>query len=304
MASAEPPEHGQQGAAARAVERQSRTLSEGQKCAIGAIGELGLVWEELECSATVFNTLMSRMGDGALASAGWRWEEVLGTGPACTQLLPSPAAAVIVAVPDGSTSTGEPWICDDTADSAPSVATCPVSNASEKQPHTPTIWHAQQVIGNACGTLALLHALLNCTGLPSAPATSWLGRFAAKHRQEAWAAAGVALERDAELASLHAAAVQAAEGGPGSDGSSIASCPEGHHFVTYLPTPGLAAGGLLELDGDVPTPLRHTCTAVDGPHWAVQAAVQCASTRKPHPANPLPAFAVSALALVHATDEG
>jgi len=82
-------------------------------------------------------------------------------------------------------------------------------------PRSPPLLHIRQNIGNACGTIGLLHAachtvlgnqLADGEGTAAVAPESWLGKFVSKAKGLDAEAAGDVLEDDVEIEDAHAAA--------------------------------------------------------------------------------------------------
>ncbi len=109
------------------------------------------------------------------------------------------------------------------------------------------MWFTKQTVGNACGTVGLLHACLNnADALPPA-AGSWLQRFSALTTAMSPEERARALEEDDTLDDAHADAA--------SLGQTVAdsTAEVDLHFICFVHVDG----GLYELDGRRPGPLRH-----------------------------------------------
>ena len=277
----------------------------------GALGSSSLVWDELQCSAEPFNSLLQELS--LPNGCGITCHDVLSGDAWFVSSLPGPILACIAAVPDGSAAALS-RNGNNSSDAAGGDCAC----TAERSTGAPSdnIWHMQQLVGNACGTIALLHCVMN---LPASVITQsaaqspkptgassvfhdWHTRGpATSYQRGAW------LEADSRLAAAHAAA--AALGSVSH--SSLSSEPSGHHFVAYLPSAhacsGQAAYGdacgctILELDGDLPAPLEHPslCSgaAADAGGCFLKACIQLAAERRMHTGNAAAADSVAFLVL-------
>ena len=121
-------------------------------------------------------------------------------------------------------------------------ARCCVAQVSDK------VWFTKQTVGNACGTIGLLHAAANLASEAPPAAGSWLEGFLARTAGMDSAARAQALESDYSLDAAHAAAA--------SEGQSAAPADEEEvnlQFGAFVHVDG----GLYELDGRKPAPVRH-----------------------------------------------
>jgi ubiquitin carboxyl-terminal hydrolase L3 len=117
---------------------------------------------------------------------------------------------------------------------------------------SPRVWFMRQTVGNACGTVGLLHACANnADAIPPAPA-SFLARFLANTAGMDAGARATALAEDDSLDAAHAAAAEQGQtAAPGADDEVNL------HFVAFIH----ADGGLYELDGRKPCAVRHGDTS-------------------------------------------
>ena len=125
--------------------------------------------------------------------------------------------------------------------------------AEEGQDVSPRVWFTRQTVGNACGTVGLLHACLNsCEALALAPG-SWLARFLEMTLPLEPEQRAAALEADSELDSAHASAASA--------GQTVADSTDevNLHFICFV----AVDGGLYELDGRKPVPVRHGVSSAE-----------------------------------------
>lgn len=159
----------------------------------------------------------------------------------------------------------------------------PISAASEKAKaaedataaDAPGVWFMRQTVGNACGTVGLLHAALNNVADLAPAAGGWLDRFATSAVGLDATARAQLLEQDEELDAAHA--VHAA-GGQSAVPGAAARAPRLRRTCALMLTCAAAAdddvnlhfvcfvhahGGLYELDGRRPAPLRRGDSSAD-----------------------------------------
>lgn len=116
------------------------------------------------------------------------------------------------------------------------------------------VWFCKQTVGNACGTIGLLHAAANLASeVPPAPG-SWLAGFLARTAGMDGGARAEALATDDSLDAAHAAAASSGQTAAPADDEEV-----NLHFVAFVH----CDGGLYELDGRKPAPVRHGDTSAD-----------------------------------------
>jgi ubiquitin carboxyl-terminal hydrolase L3 len=127
--------------------------------------------------------------------------------------------------------------------------------ASVGQTVDPRIFFTKQTIGNACGTIGILHTLANtstATGGPiPIPAEAWTMRFMNKNSAASPDERAAALEADDGAEEAHASVVSA--------GQSAVVDDTYLHFVALVEK----GGNLYELDGRKETPINHGPTTQD-----------------------------------------
>ena len=116
------------------------------------------------------------------------------------------------------------------------------------------VWFCKQTVGNACGTIGLLHAAANLASeVPPAPG-SWLAGFLARTAGMDSSARAEALATDDSLDAAHSAAASVGQSAVPADDEEV-----NLHFVAFVH----CDGGLYELDGRKPAPVRHGDTGAD-----------------------------------------
>jgi len=114
-------------------------------------------WFPLESNPNLINEYVQKLGfDTSL----YQFADVFSTEDWALQMIPQPVAAVIMLYPLTDKQESQ-YDQDNVAEDA-----------------LESVWFIQQRIGNACGTIGLLHAVLNTPeGLRSFPEDSWLYNF-------------------------------------------------------------------------------------------------------------------------------
>ena len=109
------------------------------------------------------------------------------------------------------------------------------------------MFYMKQYIGNACGTIGLLHAVANAKDAITIEKDSFLDRFLSGKESMDADSIGHALEEDDELEEGH---VEASEAGQ----SSAADAEDtNNHFVCF----SCVDGSIYELDGRKDSPINH-----------------------------------------------
>ena len=116
---------------------------------------------------------------------------------------------------------------------------------------SPRVWFTRQTVGNACGTVGLLHALANNAAEIVPTPGGFLAGFLARTAGMDASARAKALEDDETLDSAHAAAASG-----GQTAAPDADDEVNLHFIVFVHVDG----GLYELDGRKPGPVRHGAT--------------------------------------------
>ena len=206
-------------------------------------------WFPLESNPQLMNDYVAKLG---LDTSQYQFCDVYSTEEWALAMVPQPVAAVLLLYP--LTDKQE----------AASAATDQFADASEV---SNMIWFTKQRIGNACGTIGILHALQNAPPVVQAlyQPNSWLEKFAAdtpcpmdpvKKAER--------LEQDAQIATLHdqatASETNATERGNIDDDLVT-------HFIALVHV----NGQLYELDGRKVAPVVHGPTT---PETLLKDAVQ------------------------------
>lgn len=207
-------------------------------------------WFPLESNPALLNRYIAKLG---FDTSFYRFVDVFSTEEWALAMIPPGAVAVVFLYP--ITPVQEEYrhkekteLFGDAAKSSPS------SSKSESE----TVWHIKQRIGNACGTIGVLHALAN---IPEAlksvaiPSDSWLGKFyeSCPPEMDKIQKAEI-LEADEEIESKHDAATSDRDNQ--TSRGNIEDKVE-THFVAVV----CKDGGLYELDGRKEGPVRHGDTS-------------------------------------------
>ena len=209
----------------------------------GASSNADTRWLPLESNPELFTNFGRKLG----LPAEWGWTDILGLDSELLDMVPQPVAAVILLFPC-TNSIYEHRKCIGAGASLPD------------QP--PSTFFLKQVaeFGNACGTIACVHALANsqhhfARGRLSdgSPLVGFLEETAAgTPEQRGRALVSSAVLRGTSDSSAHDAVAQT-------------RCPDrgahlDHHFAAFVRVPAAGGGGgerLVELDGTKPSPVDH-----------------------------------------------
>lgn len=186
-------------------------------------------WLPLESNPAVMTDYLGKLG---LDTKRWQFHDVLGLDEELLALVPQPVKAVLLLFPI-------------TPASEAAKAAQEERLAREGQTMSPSVWFMRQTVGNACGTVGLVHAALNNAAAVAPPPASFLATFAAKTAALDAIARAAALGEDEALDSAHASAA--------AEGQSAQPDSVDTHFICFVSVDG----GLYELDGRKPAPVHH-----------------------------------------------
>nr|UOP57048.1 putative ubiquitin carboxyl-terminal hydrolase [Thecaphora frezii] len=190
-------------------------------------------WVPLESNPELFTTWSHNMG---LDSARFAFHDILGLEPELLQMVPQPVEAVLFLYPI-TAQTEEARQQEDAA--------ALEQQAAEAEGET--LWF-KQTIGNACGTIGLLHALSNTRALEAVREDSPLRRLLDQARPLVPAERAQLLASSKELESVHSATASA-----GQSAAPQSTDEVDLHFVCFVRD---RQGELVELDGRRKGPLK------------------------------------------------
>ncbi|CAL5222286.1 g4625 [Coccomyxa viridis] len=197
---------------------------------------MGKKWLPLESNPDVLNDFSTKLG---LDTSQYSFHDVYGMDPELLAMLPQPVIALLLLFP----------ITDQSEAASKAEA-----DRLRDEGYTPpkAAYFMKQTIGNACGTMGVLHALANNLSTVSIDDGSFLQRFYEATADMDPAQRGAYLEHPPEGApdidEAHHAAAQAGETRPPGLDEVVAL-----HFVALVQR----EGRLLELDGRKPFPIDH-----------------------------------------------
>ena len=110
----------------------------------------------------------------------------------------------------------------------------------------PQPFFLKQFLGNACGTIAVIHSVLNNLETFKLKEGSWLANFYSKAKSMTPDERGDYLQNDESVQEIHQEAAN-------DDTTPIREEDDGNHFIAFVPF----NGKLWELDGRKPQPICH-----------------------------------------------
>ena len=196
-------------------------------------------WFPLESNPPLLNAYTSKLG---FDTSRYQFVDVFSTEDWALEMVPQPVAAVIMLYPISEAQEAHR--------ATEKVEVVPKQSVSQN------VWYTAQRIGNACGTIGILHALANLQGdvKTCVGKDSWLDRFfSACPRSLSPSEKAAVLEQDKEIATMHddATSDESNQTGRGNLEEDVNT-----HFVALVNVDG----ELYELDGRKTSPIHHGST--------------------------------------------
>ena len=188
-------------------------------------------WFPLESNPDVMNSYIKKLG---FDTSKFQFVDVLSTDDWALEMVPRPTVAVMLLFPISQACREFEAAERDRI-------------ASEGQTVSENLWFTRQTIGNACGTIGLLHSTVNAAKV--APLSGWLQDFAAKADALSPDERGTLLEGADDLAEAHE---QSANEGSSEVSEEVARNID-THFIAFVH----CDGHLYELDGRKSHPINH-----------------------------------------------
>ncbi|XP_046635339.1 ubiquitin carboxyl-terminal hydrolase isozyme L3-like [Daphnia pulicaria] len=185
-------------------------------------------WIPLESNPEVMNKFLTSVG----VSSKWRINDVYGLDSELLATLPSPALAVLLLFP-----------LNDKFESYFQKQ----EEAKKSETVSPNVYFLKQTVGNACGTIALIHAVANNLDRIDV-STGHLKNFLDATKDLSPDERAVKLEADVGLSSAHEESAQGGQTEAPSRDEKV-----NLHFIALVEKDG----GLYELDGRKPHPVPH-----------------------------------------------
>ena len=197
------------------------------------------LWIPLESNPEVMNEFLAKIG----VPDKLQICDIFGFDPELLDMVPKPVKAVLLLFPVSPQS-----------EDFRLAQVRKIEESGQELP--PGVWFTTQTIGNACGTIGLLHAVgNNLDVLGPLAAGTWSEKFFTNSLDVDADARASMLQSDDSVAAVHADAAQAGQ-------SAVPDRPEDCmlHFVCFVEKGGF----LLELDGRKPFPINHGPCDADG----------------------------------------
>ncbi|CAM1319695.1 UCHL3 (predicted) [Pycnogonum litorale] len=190
-----------------------------------------LRWVPLESNPDVMNTFLQNLG----VPSAWKIVDVFGLDDELLMTIPQPVVAVILLFPKN----------DQNADYIKNM----VESIQESgQEVNDSVYFSRQTIGNACGTMALIHAVANNTDKVLLDESKPLKKFLELTKAMSPEERGKTLEKDEGICAAHEASAQ-----EGQTAAPDRSEKVDLHFVAFVEK----EGHLYELDGNCPFAINH-----------------------------------------------
>ncbi|CAL9225808.1 unnamed protein product [Arabidopsis halleri] len=184
-------------------------------------------WLPLESNPDVMNQYLWGLG---LAPDAAECNDVFGLDDELLEMVPKPVLAVLFLYPITTKSEEERLEQD---------------KEIKEKVHSDKVYFMKQTVGNACGTIGLLHAIGNITSEIKLSEGSFLDRFFKSTANMTPMERAKYLENDSQIEDAHSVAVSA--------GDTAASDDAVTHFICLA----CVEGELYELDGRKAGPISH-----------------------------------------------
>ncbi|TDH66265.1 hypothetical protein CCR75_001854 [Bremia lactucae] len=196
-------------------------------------------WFPLESNPAVLNSYVEKMG---FPTSQFSFYDVLSTEEWALAMVPAPVTAVIMLFPI------KPHTKEAEKQEAANI---------EKygQKVSSNVFFMHQTVGNACGTVGILHAIGNMRHLVHLAPESYLCKFLDKTKAKTPIEIAQHLEHDDELEETHSSAAEAGQ----SEQLANVDDPISTHFVCF----SCVDGDLYELDGRKKRPINHGPSSSD-----------------------------------------
>jgi len=197
----------------------------------------GQRWLPLEANPEVMNQFLCQLG----LLPTWQFGDIYGLDPDDLSIVPRPVAAVLLLFP--VTEKYESFRLEEEA-----------KIKTQGQEVSPAVYFMKQTIGNACGTIGLIHAVANNQGQLDFESDSPLKKFLEQSSKMSPEEKAVFLEKDESIRVTHESSAQEGQ----SEAPSIDEKVD-LHFIAFVNV----GGQLYELDGRKPFPIVHGKTSED-----------------------------------------
>jgi len=195
-------------------------------------------WFPLESNPNLLNKYILKLG---FDTSFFKFYDVYSTEDWALEMIPQPVIAVVMLYP--LTKVQEEYRVKENS-----------SLEKQNEKYASGVWHVKQRIGNACGTIGVLHALANIpdsTKVAAITSGSWLDQYYSTCPAALPSVTKAeVLENDEDISKMHEAATsdEANQTSRGSLKDEIDT-----HFVSIVNV----NGGIYELDGRKEGPISH-----------------------------------------------
>ncbi|KAG6967141.1 hypothetical protein JG688_00006458 [Phytophthora aleatoria] len=196
-------------------------------------------WFPLESNPEVMNSYVDKMG---FPTSQFSFCDVLSTEEWALAMVPTPVVGVIMLFPIKAHT--------EEADKQEAARI-----EKDGQTVSPNVYYMRQTVGNACGTVGILHAIGNMRHLVQLTPGSYLDKFFNKTKTKSPEEIAQYLEEDDELEETHGSAAEAGQ----SEQLESVDDPINTHFVCF----SCVDGNLYELDGRKKRPINHGPSSPD-----------------------------------------
>ncbi|KAM6985706.1 ubiquitin carboxyl-terminal hydrolase isozyme L3 [Aplochiton taeniatus] len=197
----------------------------------------GQRWLPLEANPDVCLYFLRQLG----LLPTWQFGDVYGLDPELLSMVPKPVCAVLLLFP--VTEKYESFRLEEEA-----------RIKAQDQEVSPEVYFMKQTIGNACGTIGLIHAVANNQSCLEFENDSPLKKFLEKSSKLSPEDKAAFLEKDESIRVTHESSAQEGQ----SEAPSIDEKVD-LHFIAFVNV----GGHLYELDGRKPFPIAHGKTSED-----------------------------------------
>lgn len=190
----------------------------------------GQRWLPLESNPDVMNKYVENLG----VPGKWQFTDVFGLDPELLMMVPRPVAAVLLLYPLTENAK------------ATEIGTEEADNKN--------MYFIKQTIGNACGTIGIIHSVLNNVERLELVGDKHLLKFLAATKEMSPEDRAKHLEDDSAFGAAHEDSAREGQ----TEAPSLEDSVKGH-FVAFVHN----NGGLYEMDGRRNGPVRHGNTTPD-----------------------------------------
>lgn len=187
-------------------------------------------WLPLESNPDVMNKYVENLG----VPGKWQFTDVFGLDVELLMMVPRPVAAVLLLYP--------------LTDKAKAT------EIGSEEAGNKDMYFIKQTIGNACGTIGIIHSVLNNVERLELAGDKHLLKFLAATREMSPEERAQHLEEDSAFGAAHEDSAQEGQ----TEAPSLEDSVTGH-FVAFVHN----NGGLYEMDGRRSGPIRHGNTTPD-----------------------------------------